>query len=143
MNRPHIPNALRQAVVERANGRCEYCLIHEDDRPEAHQVDHVIALKHGGQTIIQNLALACAICNNNKGSDLATIDLTTEELIPLFNPRKQNWSDHFGFSGAQIVGITVIGSATIRLLRMNDPDRVLLRRILGEVGLYPPVEFIR
>jgi 5-methylcytosine-specific restriction endonuclease McrA len=142
MNRPHIPNALRQAVVERANGRCEYCLIHEDDRPEVHQVDHVIALKHGGQTIIQNLALACAVCNNNKGSDLATIDLTTEELIPLFNPRKQNWSDHFGFSAAQIVGVTAIGHATIRLLRMNDPDRVLLRKDLKEAGLYPPSEFI-
>jgi hypothetical protein len=129
-------------VIERANGRCEYCLIHEYDRPEAHQVDRVIALKHGGQTIIQNLALACAVCNNNKGSDLTTIDQTTEELIPLFNPRKQKWSDHFDFSGAQIVGITVIGRATIRLLRMNDPDRVLLRRILREDGLYPPTEFI-
>ena len=105
-------------------------------------MDRVIALKHGGQTIIQNLALACAVCNNNKGSDLTTIDQTTEELIPLFNPRKQKWSDHFDFSGAQIVGITVIGRATIRLLRMNDPDRVLLRRILREDGLYPPTEFI-
>src|SRR5215475_4753314 len=132
MNRPYIPNSLRQVVVERANHRCEYCLIHEDDRPESHQVDHVIALKHGGQTIIQNLALACAICNNNKGSDLATIDLTTDELIPLFNPRKQNWSDHFGFSDAQIVGISAIGDATIRLLRMNDPDRVMLRKALKE-----------
>jgi HNH endonuclease len=142
MPRPHIPNALRQAVVERAYGRCEYCLIHEDDRPEIHQVDHVIALKHGGQTIIQNLALACAVCNNNKGSDLATIDQTTEELIPLFNPRMQNWRDHFGFSGAELEGITVIGKATIRLLRMNDPDRVLLRQVLSEAGLYPPAGFI-
>jgi len=74
MTRPHIPNTLRQEVIERAKGRCEYCLIHEDDRPERHQVDHVIALKHGGLTTIENLALACAVCNNNKGSDLATID---------------------------------------------------------------------
>ncbi|HKX32825.1 MAG TPA: HNH endonuclease [Blastocatellia bacterium] len=137
MTRPYLPNALRQAVFERVKGRCEYCLIHEDDRPEAHQVDHVIALKHGGQTIIQNLALACAVCNNNKGSDLATLDLTTEALIPLFNPRKQSWSDHFEVSGAQIVGVTVIGMATIRLLRMNDPDRVLLRQVLRDAGLYP------
>lgn len=138
MPRRHIPNALRQSVIERANGRCEYCLIHEDDRPESHQVDHVIALKHGGQTIIDNLALACAVCNSNKGSDLATVDQTTEDLIPLFNPRKQHWRDHFSFSGAQIVGVTTIGEVTIRLLRMNNPDRILLRQVLNEIGLYPP-----
>ena len=37
MPRPHIPHALRQSVSERAKGRCEYCLIHEDDRPESRQ----------------------------------------------------------------------------------------------------------
>ena len=138
MTRPNIPSALRQLVFERAQGRCEYCLVHEDDRPESHQVDHVIALKHGGQTSSENLALACAICNNNKGSDLATIDQTSGELIPLFNPRKQIWRDHFGFSGARIVGVTAIGEATIRLLRVNDPDRVSLRQVLIEAGFYPP-----
>ncbi len=142
MSRPYIPNGLRQAIIERAAGRCEYCLIHEDDRPESHQVDHVIALKHGGQTISENLALACATCNNNKGSDLATIDLTSEEIVPLFNPRRQDWRDHFDFSGAQIMGLTVIGQSTVRLLRMNDPDRVLLRQILLEAGLYPPAGFV-
>ena len=142
MPRPHMPHALRQSVIARARGKCEYCLIHEDDRPESHQVDHVIALKHGGQTIINNLALACAVCTSNKGSDLATVNQTTENLIPLFNPRKQHWRDHFSLSGAQIVGVTTIGEATIRLLRMNDPDRILLRQALNETGLYPPADVV-
>ena len=142
MTRPRIPNALRQLVIERAVGRCEYCMIHEDDRPGSHQVDHVIALKHDGQTINENLALACAICNNNKGSDLATIDWASEGIIPLFNPRKQHWRDHFSLSGAQLVGVTAIGDATIRLLRMNDPDRILLRQVLHETGRYPPADVV-
>ncbi|MDX2030082.1 MAG: HNH endonuclease signature motif containing protein [Blastocatellia bacterium] len=141
MARPHIPQALRQLVRERSVRRCEYCLIHEEDRPESHQVDHVIPLKHDGQTINENLALACAICNNNKGSDFATIDWQSQEITPLFNPRTQHWRDHFRFSGPHIHGRTVIGEATVRLLRMNDPDRVLFRQILMDAGLYPPAEF--
>jgi len=42
----YIPEALRRAVIERAGGRCEYC-----GKPQVsffpHEVDHVIAQKHG------------------------------------------------------------------------------------------------
>jgi len=101
-------------------------------------VDHIIALKHGGQTVRENLALAYAVCNNNKGADLATLDWTSGQIVPLFNPRQHNWRDHFHFEGAQIVGSTTIGQATVRLLRLNDPERVASRQILIEIGLYPP-----
>jgi hypothetical protein len=57
MPRPHIPAKLRRLVINRAGGQCEYCLIHQDDRPETHPIDHVIALKHGGRTVKENLAL--------------------------------------------------------------------------------------
>ena len=72
------------AVIRRAAERCEYCLLHQDDRPETHQVDHVIAIKHRGQTVSENLALACALCNNAKGSDIASIDPVTDMIAPLF-----------------------------------------------------------
>jgi len=136
--RAFIPIAIRQFVVVRARGRCEYCLVHQDDRPEAHQLDHIIALKHDGQTIPENLALACAICNNNKGSDFATIDWATETIVPLFNPRRQQWSDHFRLEGVEIIGITSTGLATAKLLRLNEPDRLLFRQALLAAGLYPP-----
>ncbi len=114
-------------------------MLHQDDRPESYQVDHIVALKHGGQTVRENLALACAVCNNNKGSDLATLDWTSRQIVPLFNPRQHNWRDHFHFEGAQIVGSTEIGQATVRLLRcLNDPARVASRQTLFETGLYPP-----
>ena len=90
-----IPPSLRQLVVERAEGKCEYCLIHQDVSIYSHEIDHVIAQKHGGQTVGQNLALACLPCNRAKGSDLTTFDPIGNDIVPLFHPRHQIWSDHF------------------------------------------------
>jgi len=125
-----ISSALRQLVIERAKGRCEYCLMHQDFSIYSHEVDHIIALKHGGNTIAENLALACLPCNRHKGSDLATIDPISGEIIPLFNPRSQVWAEHFTLNNAQIVGITPIGRATVRLLMLNTPTRLLERQVL-------------
>ena len=56
-----IPEHLVALVRERAQGRCEYCLI-----PEAyiwvHEPDHIIAVQHRGTTSAENLALACFDC---------------------------------------------------------------------------------
>ncbi len=104
--------------------------MHQDFSIYSHEVDHIIALKHGGNTIAENLALACLPCNRHKGSDLATIDPISGEIIPLFNPRSQVWAEHFTLNNAQIVGITPIGRATVRLLMLNTPTRLLERQVL-------------
>jgi 5-methylcytosine-specific restriction endonuclease McrA len=80
---------IRRQVVERAGNCCEYCLLHQDLAASTHQVDHVIAEKHGGQTSLDNLALSCMVCNRRKGSDIGSLDPTTGVLVPLFNPRTQ------------------------------------------------------
>jgi HNH endonuclease len=41
----------------------------------SHQVDHLISLKHDGQTVSVNLALACLDYNRYKGSDLAVLQV--------------------------------------------------------------------
>ncbi|MBI3913653.1 MAG: HNH endonuclease [Chloroflexi bacterium] len=133
----HIPQSLRRLVFERAAGRCEYCLVHSDDLPTSHHVDHIVPLKHGGSTIESNLALACPWCNRRKGSDLTAIDPLDETIIPLFNPRVQIWSDHLALDGAQIVGRTTTGRATVALLRLNDSPRVAQRQWLIDAGRYP------
>lgn len=138
MTRSHIPDALRRLVVERAQGRCEYCLLHQDDLPFSHHIDHIISLKHGGRTEIDNFALACLDCNRYKGSDLSAIDPTDGSISPLFNPRLQVWKEHFALEGARIVGTTTVGRATIALLRLNDRTRVMQRQVLIEAGRYPP-----
>jgi hypothetical protein len=102
-----------------------------------HEVDHIIAEKHGGSSDEANLAYACAQCNRFKGSDLASIDPRSKKIIPLFNPRTDNWHDHFTLDGPIIVPLTESGRATERLLQLNQIDRILLRRELLNTGRYP------
>lgn len=136
MSRVYIPAELRELVVVRAEGRCEYCWVHQDHVPLSHQADHLIALKHGGQTTEDNLALACVDCNRYKGSDLTSIDPQTNTVVALFNPRQHVWSEHFVLMGARIDGLTPVGRATAALLRFNDRARILQRRLLINAGLY-------
>jgi hypothetical protein len=132
-----VPERLRRQAQERAQGRCEYCLIHEDDMYYPHEPDHVIAEKHGGPTSLENLAWSCFYCNRFKGSDLASIDPNSQKVVVLFHPREQRWNRHFRLNGALIEGITSSGRATVTLLHMNDSERVAYRMGLIEIGHYP------
>ncbi|GAX45861.1 hypothetical protein NIES4075_68820 [Tolypothrix sp. NIES-4075] len=132
-----ISAELRKFVIQRASGCCEYCLIHQDFSIYTHEVDHIIAVKHGGETTADNLALSCLSCNRHKGSDFATIDQVTKEIVPLFNPRLQVWDEHFYIPNARIEGKTHIGQGTARLLQFNVPNRVLQRQVLMNQGQYP------
>ena len=137
MPRPHIPNELRSLIIERAQERCEYCRLHRKDTYLPHHIDHIISIKHRGQTTSDNLAFACVDCNRFKGSDLTTYDPISGKVTPLFNPRIQNWDEHFMLDGAQIIGLTPIGRATVSLLRLNDAPRVAQRQWLMDAGRYP------
>jgi len=135
-----IPAALRRLVAERAECRCEYCRIHQDDEPFYRlHVEHVIAKQHGGGDGANNLALACHHDNYHKGPNLAGVDPRTGKVVRLFNPRRQRWSRHFQFDGALIVGKTPCGRATVEVLAINAAERVELRRELISVGLFPPI----
>lgn len=136
MSTTYIPLSLRRLVEERAKNCCEYCLLHTDDAYYAHHVDHVIAEKHGGQTVAENLALSCAECNLRKGSDIASLT-STGRLAALFNPRRQRWSAHFRIAGGTIEPLTVTGEVTARLLDFNNETRVEIRQTLAQLDLYP------
>ena len=69
-----------------------------------------------------------------KGPNLTAIDPITQQIVPLFNPRDNDWPDHFSIVDNQIVGKTEIGRATLSLLNMNHPDRVQLRAELSNIG---------
>ena len=131
-----VPERVRRQVQERAQGRCEYCLIHEEDMYYPHEADHVIAEKHGGPTSLENLAWACLYCNRFKGSDIASVDPMTQKVVSLFHPREQRWSRHFRLNGGLIEGITARGRATVALLHFNDTERVAFRLRLIELGHY-------
>jgi hypothetical protein len=133
----YVSARLRQLVANRAQGLCEYCLIHEEDTFLGCQVEHIVSEKHGGQTNETNLALACVFCNRSKGSDIAAFSQGTGRLCRLFNPRTDRWAEHFRLDGVRIIGLSEIGEATATLLAFNHPDRLLEREALLEAGCYP------
>jgi hypothetical protein len=128
MNPVRISAALRRQVRERASERCEYCLLAEIRAFFPHEPDHIIAQKHGGPTMAENLALACFDCNRFKGSDIASVDPVSGSLTPLFNPRTQRWADHFELIDGRISPLIPVGRATARLLRLNLSQRIEVRR---------------
>jgi 5-methylcytosine-specific restriction endonuclease McrA len=71
---------LREQVWQRALARCEYCLLPQQFSDAVHEIDHIIAEKHNGPTIEDNLGLACFSCNNGKGPNIAGIDPETRSL---------------------------------------------------------------
>jgi hypothetical protein len=103
----------------------------EDEPFYRFHIEHVIAKQHEGPDELTNLALACHYCNLNKGPNLSAIDPDTGRLLPLFNPRLQSWDEHFALSGARVLGKTETGRATVRLLKMNDAARMVLRAQSG------------
>ncbi len=135
-----MERALEDLVRKRAHCRCEYCQMPQEYDGFSHEIDHVIALKHSGQTVAGNLVLACFPCNNHKGPNIAGLGPLTRKLTALFNPRRHKWDRHFRWEGPVLVGRTAIGRVTIAVLEINAPDRVLLRQSLIDEGVFPPEE---
>ena len=121
-------------VRERARERCEYCRLPQAAFPFPFQLDHIQAEQHGGATVESNLALACPPCNRHKGPNLAGLDLHSGQLIRLFHPRQDVWSEHFGWQGAALVGKTAVGRVTVQVLAMNAPDQYIVREQLLQEG---------
>jgi hypothetical protein len=126
--------ALRRAVWERAKAVCEYCHMPQHLDRVTFEVEHVIPEKHEGVTELDNLALACFFCNRFKGPNLSGIDPESGQVVTLFDPRREIWTDHFVWDGAVLRGRSPQARATIAVLRINDPARVSHRTILAESG---------
>jgi 5-methylcytosine-specific restriction endonuclease McrA len=127
----------RESVRRRANERCEYCLLRQEQTGLTHHVEHIIARQHGGTDDPENLALACNRCNACKGPNLTGIDPETSTVVPLFHPRRDAWADHFEFQHARIVGKTPKGRATVNVLQINDERRLERRAELLALGELP------
>jgi hypothetical protein len=101
-------------------------------------VDHIIALKHGGQTNFGNLVLCCRLCNRHKGTDIASIDAETGLLQVLFHPRLDQWPNHFRLNAdGVLVARTAAARVTIQLWRLNRPERIAEREALLGKGFLP------
>ncbi len=84
-----IPASLRRLVIERSENRCEYCKISQIGQVATFHIDHIVPVAAGGQTIPDNLALACVSCSLRKGARQILKDPGTGEMVSIFNPRQQ------------------------------------------------------
>ncbi len=134
----YVSDKLKQLIIERAGNRCEYCLFPQFGRLVKHHIEHIIALKHGGQTIEENLALACPFCNEQKGTDIGSLDFENDhKFVGFFNPRTQVWTDHFHIEeNGEIIPLTAEARVTARIFRFNGEERIEERCQLIEAGLY-------
>ncbi len=104
------------------------------------EIDHIIPEAQGGPTVEENLWLACTMCNLHKGDQTTAKDPLGGEVVALFHPRTQDWSEHFAWvdGGAQIFGLTAVGRATVVALQLNRILLVASRRKWVSAGWHPP-----
>lgn len=126
-------------VHRRANNQCEYCQTSQRVTGQAMHVEHIDP--NGGDDL-ENLCLSCPSCNLSKATATSALDPETKEIVPLFNPRQQDWSEHFEWqqNGQQIYGLTPTGRATVERLKMNQLRIVEARAIWIRAGAHPPRE---
>jgi hypothetical protein len=107
------------------------------------EIEHLIPRAQGGTDEEENLWLCCPLCNRHKGNLTIAPDPETGQAVPLFNPRHQNWFDHFRWTidGLRIMGLTPSGRATVAALHLsNDPDALLVRSYWVQAGWHPPTD---
>ena len=142
------PADLYRLVIARADNVCEYCRVPASavfygcagQIAQRFSDDHIVSEKHGGLTVAANHALACFLCNRNKGSNVATLDPKAGVFVGFFHPRIGVRSNHFAFDpgdGVTFEGVADISVATIRIFGINNTERVFERGILRNAGRYP------
>ncbi len=132
-----VTEVLARAVRLRAQGRCQYCFMNESLQGATFHVEHVIPRSKGGESTLENLALACPAGNLHKADKTRVADPLTGEQVPLFHPLQQRWSEHFRFKGHEMEGLTAIGRATVVMLNLNHLRRQRIRQVEETFGLYP------
>jgi hypothetical protein len=133
----YVPAKLRDAVLSRAGGCCEYCRLSQKYSDVTFHIEHIIAESHGGKTVENNLALSCLRCNLYKGTNIAAADPLTDEPTFLFHPRRHHWNEHFRLNRAVIEPETPEGRTTAFVLRLNDRERIEQRELLLKFEQYP------
>jgi hypothetical protein len=135
----------RRFVRQRARYLCEYCHSPEYLSPDLFTIDHILPQSKGGSDENGNLALSCHRCNERHYNFTTGLDPQTQQKVTLFNPRRQQWSDHFFWTldGIRIVGTTAIGRATCNRLDLNDerrdePSIQIARQFWVSAGWHPP-----
>lgn len=137
-----VTSTVKKVVSSRAKNYCEYCRTPDKYCTESFTIDHINPREAGGENTLDNLAWACLGCNSHKHIKTQESDPETGKNVPLFNPRKQVWTEHFNWSDDYtcIIRKTACGRATIKALHLNRAGVINLRDLLIIAGIYPPAE---
>jgi hypothetical protein len=141
MVRVYIPVAVERRVRAAARNRCGYCLSPQHLVMARLEIEHIVPRAKGGGDEEENLWLSCPLCNQHKGNRTAAPDPESGQTVPLFNPRTQDWFEHFGWTadGLRVVGKTPVGRATVAALHLDDdPDALAVRSYWVLAGWHPP-----
>ncbi|WP_233749051.1 hypothetical protein [Leptodesmis sichuanensis] len=65
--------------------------------------------------------------------------METGETVSVFNPRQQDWKQHFAWNGVEMVGLTPTGRATITALNLNRETMLAIRAEEELLGRHPPL----
>lgn len=133
-----ISQALRDTVTQRASHRCEYCQVPDRCQIGLFELDHIQPVSRGGPTNADNLAYACPHCNDHKWAFIDGSDPLTGKSARLFNPRLDQWAEHFiqpDDDTFAIHGRTPIGRATVQRLQWKNPAFIAVRRELARLGI--------
>lgn len=107
------------------------------DRKRHFIIDHIIPEISGGETVFENLALACVSCSLRKGAKQSITDSETMRDVKIFNPRKDDWREHFEWDGVVLTGLTAKGRATIETLKLNRRLILAIREEEVLLGRHP------
>jgi hypothetical protein len=140
VRRKAIPARLDRIVRINAGNRCGYCLSPQHLIMARLEIEHIIPLARGGTDAEENLWLACPPCNGHKSDKITARDPESGSEVALFNPRAQDWWDHFSWAddGVRVVGQSAPGRATILALHLNDAPVLLVRSYWVIAGWHPP-----
>ena len=111
-------------VENRANGRCEYCQMHQSLQGATFHIEHIVPRLLDGDSDDSNLAWCCPSCNLHKSRSIDGLDALSGNRVRLFNPRLDAWAEHFGWEVYRLIGRTPIGRATASLSPRVPTDTV-------------------
>lgn len=141
MSRARIPDWLYDLVAEDARLQYGYCRCPQRVLPYRLEVEHLLPISLRGTDERDNLRLSCHRCNKLRSNRTRVMDPLTGEDVPIFNPRRDDWNEHFAWElgGVLIVGLTTCGRGTVAALELNDRYDLSARAVWVIAGAYPPV----
>ena len=103
-------------------------------------LEHIVPESKGGSSELDNLAWGCPSCNLRKSDRIELTDPDTNDVVPMFHPRRDSWFDHFRWDGLLVVALTPVGRALVAAFDLNHPRRQRIRQAEQLFDLYPPTD---